>query len=171
MSTNAHILLEETDGTIQQIYSHWDGYLTGVGYELFTHFHDELKVRRLIALGDASCIGEFLAPSKMTQRFGFGPDWKKLMDCPDEVVNELKVEDRRHCKFYHRDRNEPWKDVHPHMYSSLAEYKESDIVGWIEYVYLYSIESQSWFYYAQNPESYDFAPLTAEVVDATPATN
>ena len=171
MSTNAHILLKETDGTIQQIYSHWDGYLTGVGHELFIHFQDELKVRKLFALGDASCIGEFLEPSEMTRKFGFGPDWIKLQDISEKVVNDLRAEDRHHCKFYHRDRNEPWKDVKPNKYLSLAEYEASITEGWIEYVYLYSVESHSWFYCKQDPESIDFAPLTASVVDDTTTLN
>lgn len=57
MSTRSTIALEFADGTVQQVYCHFDGYLSGVGTELATDYMDPFKLRDLIAGGDMSSIG------------------------------------------------------------------------------------------------------------------
>lgn len=58
MATRSTIALEFADGTVQQIYCHWDGYLSGVGAELQGDYMDPFKLRDLIDAGDTSVIGE-----------------------------------------------------------------------------------------------------------------
>ena len=58
MSTRSTIALEFADGTVQQVYCHFDGYLSGVGTELASDYMDPFKLRDLIAGGDMSSIGE-----------------------------------------------------------------------------------------------------------------
>lgn len=58
MSTRSTIALEFADGTVQQVYCHFDGYLSGVGTELATDYMDPFKLRDLIDGGDMSTIGE-----------------------------------------------------------------------------------------------------------------
>jgi hypothetical protein len=57
MSTRSTIALEFADGTVQQVYCHFDGYLSGVGAELSKDYMDPFKLRDLIAGGDMSSIG------------------------------------------------------------------------------------------------------------------
>jgi hypothetical protein len=57
MATRSTIALEFADGTVQQIYCHWDGYLSGVGTQLTTDYMDPFKLRDLINEGDTSSIG------------------------------------------------------------------------------------------------------------------
>ena len=56
MSTHSTIALEFQDGSISQIYCHYDGYLSGVGQTLLTHYSDFQKMSDLIALGDLSSL-------------------------------------------------------------------------------------------------------------------
>jgi hypothetical protein len=58
MGTRSTIALEFADGTVQQVYCHWDGYLSGVGAELRNYYSDPFKLAELIAGGDMSTIGE-----------------------------------------------------------------------------------------------------------------
>jgi hypothetical protein len=58
MSTRSTIALEFADGTVQQVYCHFDGYLSGVGAELRSDYTDPFALRDLINGGDMSCIGE-----------------------------------------------------------------------------------------------------------------
>ena len=58
MSTRSTIALEFADGTVQQVYCHFDGYLSGVGAELVSDYSDPFALRDLIDGGDMSCIGE-----------------------------------------------------------------------------------------------------------------
>lgn len=57
MSTRSTIALEFADGTVEQVYCHFDGYLSGIGNELASDYMDPFKLRDLIAGGDMSSIG------------------------------------------------------------------------------------------------------------------
>ena len=56
MATRSTIALEYADGTIGQVYCHWDGYLSNNGKILFEHYQDPFKLRELIDLGDVSVL-------------------------------------------------------------------------------------------------------------------
>ena len=59
MTTRSTIALEFADGTVQQVYCHFDGYLGGVGAGLQSHYSDPFKVRdELIDRGDMLSFGE-----------------------------------------------------------------------------------------------------------------
>ena len=53
MSTHSFICMEDDD-SIRAIYSHFDGYLDGVGATLKGHYQDREKIEKLISLGDIS---------------------------------------------------------------------------------------------------------------------
>jgi hypothetical protein len=57
MATRSTIALEYADGTVGQVYCHWDGYLEHNGAILFKHYVDPFKTRELIDLGDISSLG------------------------------------------------------------------------------------------------------------------
>jgi len=56
MATRSTIALEYADGTVGQIYCHWDGYLDNNGRILFEHYTDPFKVRELLNCGDTSSL-------------------------------------------------------------------------------------------------------------------
>lgn len=56
MATRSTIALEFADGTVGQVYCHWDGYLEHNGKILFDHYSDPFKLRDLIDLGDLSSL-------------------------------------------------------------------------------------------------------------------
>jgi len=58
MSTHSRIGIINKDGTITGIYCHHDGYVSHNGRILHEHYTDEAKVRKLMALGDISTLGE-----------------------------------------------------------------------------------------------------------------
>jgi hypothetical protein len=58
MSTRSTIALEFADGTVQQVYCHFDGYLSGVGAKLRSNYSDPFALRDLIDEGDMRDIGE-----------------------------------------------------------------------------------------------------------------
>mgnify|MGYP003340256502 CR=1 FL=1 len=57
MATRSYIGLRNTDGTVDYIYCHYDGYPRGVGETLTKHYTTYDKVKALIALGDLSALG------------------------------------------------------------------------------------------------------------------
>ncbi|MDD3586777.1 MAG: hypothetical protein PHQ75_06300 [Thermoguttaceae bacterium] len=55
MSTHSFICMEVGD-SIQAIYSHFDGYIDGVGATLKEHYQAREKIEKLISLGDISSL-------------------------------------------------------------------------------------------------------------------
>lgn len=58
MGTRGTIAIQNEDGTVTGIYTHWDSYLSHNGRILQENYTDEAAVRELIALGDLSSLGE-----------------------------------------------------------------------------------------------------------------
>lgn len=85
MATRSTIALEYADGTVGQIYAHWDGYLDHNGKILYMHYQDPFKVRELMDLGDVSSLHASLGTKH---------------DFDDREAAEGQ------CTFYGRDRGE-----------------------------------------------------------------
>ena len=56
MGTRSTIAIEFADGTVQQVYCHWDGYLSHNGAILQEHYSDPFKLQRLLDLGSISSL-------------------------------------------------------------------------------------------------------------------
>jgi len=56
MATRGTIAIEHSDGTVSQIYSHWDNYLEENGRILQNFYSDPVVVAQLIANGDLSSL-------------------------------------------------------------------------------------------------------------------
>lgn len=120
MATRSTIAVVHDDGTVSQIYCHYDGYLEGVGQTLVEHYDNLKQVERLISLGDVSVLEKYLDPTSSDHTFGH-PD-------PDVTV------------FYGRDRGE--FETSARRYNTVTEYLEQGQVE--EYNYLYQVGE--WFY-------------------------
>ncbi len=57
MATRSTIAIEHENGTVEQVYCHFDGYLSHNGKILHEHYTDRSKVEQLVALGDMSILG------------------------------------------------------------------------------------------------------------------
>ena len=89
MGTRSTIALEFADGTVEQVYCHWDGYLEHNGQILQKHYMDPFKVRDLINLGGFSSLDttvEATAVTAYTQR-GETKRVEKFIDYEDYVDN------------------------------------------------------------------------------------
>ena len=58
MGTRSTIALEFADGTVEQVYCHWDGYLAHNGKILQNHYMDPFEVKALVSLGGFSSLRE-----------------------------------------------------------------------------------------------------------------
>ena len=89
MGTRSTIALEFADGTVEQVYCHWDGYLEHNGKILFENYMDPFVVRDLVALGGFSSLSatvEDTAETAYTQR-GEDISIDKFIDFEDYVDN------------------------------------------------------------------------------------
>ena len=83
MATRARIAIENTDGSIFSSYQHWDGYPSGLGFNLTSHWDNPETLREAISLGDASHWGKRIAPIN-----------EHSFDSPEENVNVYYGRDR-----------------------------------------------------------------------------
>jgi len=56
MGTRSTIALEFADGTVKQVYCHWDGYLSNNGKILQNYYMDPFKVKELVERGGMSSL-------------------------------------------------------------------------------------------------------------------
>ena len=96
MGTRSTIALEFADGTVQQVYCHWDGYLEHNGKILFENYSDPFKLRDLIDQGDISSLG-----INIGEKHPFSPHGSK----EDEAAYDAAVKAGA-TTFYGRDRGE-----------------------------------------------------------------
>lgn len=100
MGTRSTIALEFANGTIGQVYCHWDGYLEHNGKILRDHYSDPFKLRELIDLGDLSSLSTNIGT-------------KHYFDARAEGE----------CTFYGRDRGE--KDTEARYFTSHQDYLDN----------------------------------------------
>ena len=121
MATRSTIALEYADGTVGQVYCHWDGYLEHNGAILFKHYVDPFKTRELLDQGDISSLGTVV---------GEKHDFSRLdTQIPAEEYERLYG---HMTTFYGRDRGET--GCEQKMFKDVADYEEN--VQHEEYAYI-----------------------------------
>lgn len=103
MATRSTIAIEYTNGWVEQIYCHWDGYLEHTGRILQEHYTDPAKVAQLMRLGDLSSLGAELGE-------------------PHDFASR---EHDTWCKSYHRDRGELLMDTQAREFIDYQTYLDS----------------------------------------------
>ncbi len=81
MATRSTIALEYADGTVGQIYCHWDGYLEHNGRVLLEQYKDPFKVRDLLDRGDMSSLDTSVGGCSFYKERG--------EDCPQRMYKDF----------------------------------------------------------------------------------
>jgi len=89
MGTRSTIALEYADGTVGQVYCHWDGYLEHNGKILRDYYTDPFKVRNLLDGGDMSSLSETVEGCSFYAERG--------EDCPQRMYKDFQ-EYARECQ-------------------------------------------------------------------------
>ena len=132
MGTRSTIALEFADGTVQQVYCHWDGYLSNNGQILQEHYSDPFKLRELIDLGDLSSLRPEVGASHPFSQF----DTTMTTEQFDALYGNM-------CTFYGRDRKET--GVGAKSFKDYADYIENHQYEEYEYI-LRQVEGKAvWF--------------------------
>ena len=137
MGTRSTIALEYADGTVDQIYCHWDGYLEHNGQILQAHYSDPFKVRQMMDLGDMSSLGERIGTQ---HAFDKAPEGE--------------------CTFYKRDRNESGCEAK--RFKSYEEYVADHQYEEFEYILRACGDKAVWFV-ADHSDRY--VPLAEAIVN------
>jgi hypothetical protein len=141
MGTRSTIALEFADGTVQQVYCHWDGYFEHNGKILFENYTDPFKLRELIDLGDLSSLRPTIGTKHAFSSF----------DLPDaeRVAHEALVENM--CTFYGRDRQETGCGAK--KFKDFADYVANHQYEEYEYI-LRNVDGKATWFVADHSETY-----------------
>lgn len=126
MGTRSTIAIQKLDGSVEQIYCHWDGYLDHNGTILKTNYKTPELVKQLIRLGDLSSLGGSIDTENPNHSF----------DNPEEGV----------CVYYGRDRGEP--NTSFRKFDDMTWFRLEG--QWEEYNYLYVESEQHWYILSQR---------------------
>lgn len=154
MSTCANIAINEGN-KLTYIYSHWDGYLDGVGAILFEHYQDEDKIKKLMELGDISSLGENLEAPEVVKKYGFDyyiEDAFKALDPEEQERLSKEGTDWSNTIAYKRDRGEKGVDKRVDTEEKALDKKIYNLMShsWVEYFYVY--DNGKWYYMSFNTE-------------------
>lgn len=125
MATRSTIAIENADGTVDQIYGHWDGYLRGVGATLVKHYTDRSKVEQLIAQGAVSILAPEIGTEHPFSRHDAPLDNRLAQEEWDALYENM-------CTFYARDRGE---DLHVSKFKDIADYEANHEFQEFEYLF------------------------------------
>lgn len=117
MSTNAYIAVVNEDSTVSVIYNHWDGYPSGLGKHLKTHYTVLAEVQKLIAGGD---ISGFHQDDRSPLYYAKRGEWGQ----------KGKAE------------NEDWTDVKPTVFGTIADFEKEK--SNLQVPFLYVFEDGVW---------------------------
>ena len=149
MGTRSTIALEFADGTVEQVYCHWDGYLEHNGQILLKHYSNPFVLRDLIDLGDISSLKPTIGTKHAFSHFGTTLDQTAY----DHLYGEMTT-------FYGRDRGETGADKKSFVdfqdYLAHHQYEEYDYI-------LRSVGGEAVWFVADH--SNDFKPLLQALID------
>ena len=112
MATRGTISIENEDGSIETVYSHWDNYLESNGVLLQRFFNDRESVKKLISGGHISSLGEYVSHTPK----GFDRDY----DSKDEYT------------IYYSYRGEP---IEINRWSSFDDYERFQVMEEFNYIF------------------------------------
>lgn len=138
MGTRSTIALEYADGTVGQVYCHWDGYLENNGMILYKHYVDPFKTRELIDLGDISSLGKNIG-----EQHPFSPHF----DEGSRIAYDL-AQAQGATTFYARDRGE--KGVGQKMFADYENYVRCHQYEEYEYI----LRRDGFWYVADHSDNY-----------------
>jgi hypothetical protein len=132
MGTRSTIALEFADGTVEQVYCHWDGYLEHNGKILQEHYSDPFKLRELMDLGGLSSLRPNIGVKHAFSALGL----------PEAEREAFEAKHADSCTFYGRDRGE---DVAKEKFADFADYVENHQYEEYEYILRNVAGKATWY--------------------------
>ena len=148
MGTRSTIALEYADGTVHQVYCHWDGYLAYNGKILQEHYSNPFILRDLIDLGDISSLKPTVGTKHDFSHFGTEMDQKEY----EALYGNMTT-------FYGRDRGETGTGAK--KFASFEDYLLNHQYEEYEYI-LRSVGGEAVWFVADHSD--EFKPLLQALI-------
>lgn len=158
MATRSTIAIEYADGTVGQVYCHWDGYLEHNGKILRDHYSNPFILRDLIDMGDISSLGRIIGTKHPFSPFVSDTDEFKAL--PQDEQERIKAEIKAAydlaqasgaTTFYGRDRKET--NIQAKTFANFADYKANHQYEEYEYI-LRNVNGVATWFVAEHGDNY-----------------
>ena len=149
MGTRSTSALVYADGTVEQVYCHWDGYLEHNGKILAEHYSNPFVLRDLIDLGDVSSLRPTVGTKHAFSKLEVPMDGEAY----DKLYGEMTT-------FYGRDRGED--GVSAKKFKDFADYRANHQYDEYEYI-LRSVYGEAVWFVADHSD--EFKPLLLALID------
>jgi hypothetical protein len=154
MATRSTIALEFADGTIGQVYCHWDGYLVHNGKILLENYSNPFILRDLIDLGSLSSLRPQIGTKHPFSYF----------DVPGMTPEEYYKLYSDMCTFYGRDRGEGQSDAN--YFKDFADYRANGQAEEYDYILRNVNGVATWFVSDHGGEFVLMAEALAKELEA-----
>ena len=121
MATRSTIAIQLENGSINQVYCHWDGYLENNGKILMKYYNNVEIIKELISKGSISSLGININPIK-------------------DLIHDFNSPQKDVCVFYHRDRNE---ELYIDSFENFEEYSKNGNFEEFNYIF----KDNEWYYF------------------------
>lgn len=149
MGTRSTIALEYADGTVHQVYCHWDGYLEHNGKILRDHYSNPFILRDLIDLGDISSLKSTVGTKHAFSHFDNGMTQDEYYKLYGEMTT-----------FYGRDRGETGTSAK--KFASYEDYLLN--CQWEEYDYILRNDNGVAVWFVSDHDG-DYVTLESAIMD------
>ena len=126
MATRSTIAIQLENGTIKQVYCHWDGYLENNCKILMKYYNNAEIIKELISKGSISILDININPSK-------------------DSKHDFNNKQNDVCVFYNRDRDE---DLDIDTFVNFQDYTLN--ANFEEFNYMFSEKDNKWYYFEDN---------------------
>lgn len=104
MSTRSFIGIQNSDGTVDAVYCHFDGYLPGVGADLIGSYDGEELARGLVQGGDMRSVGDpYLAYA--------GEEWEDIKPIQYDTLSAFAQKGFQIASFVYLFQDGAWSRV------------------------------------------------------------
>ena len=148
MATRSTVSVVHSDGSVSQVYCHWDGYVQYNGQVLERFYNTRELAEELVSFGDASSLGSTV---------GEKHDFNARAEYGDDNI-------ATQCTFYGRDRGETRTEAR--HFADIAEYEKNVQLEQFNYLF---IEGDWYFKEGSNGVINRVADVLAEQQEKTEA--
>jgi len=154
MATRSTIALEFADGTIGQVYCHWDGYLVHNGKILLENYSNPFILRDLIDLGGLSSLRPTIGTKHAFSHY----------DVEGMTSDEFYKLYGNMCTFYGRDRGEGQSDAN--YFKDFADFRANGQAEEYDYILRNVNGVATWFVSDHGGEFVLMAEALAKELEA-----
>ncbi|NCQ52260.1 hypothetical protein GW796_10315 [archaeon] len=123
MSTRSSISILKTDGTIESVFCHWDGYIECVGVKLVINYSNSEKVKELISFGSIDSLQKEIHPKGVhtgdnkepNVTVFYGREYGEINSVPHKFkdINEfIKSNEFQGFDYVYQEKNKKWYLFH-----------------------------------------------------------